>query len=98
MLFAVVFKDKPGQGALRAQQLQAHVRWLDDNRDWVLVGGSLREAPDDTPLGGLWVVEAESRNSVMERMATDPFWICGLRESVLVYHWNKAFPSRRVPV
>lgn len=98
MLFVVVFKDKPGQGALRDQQLHAHVRWLDDNRDWVLVGGSLREAPEDTPLGGLWVVEAESKSSVMDRMATDPFFNCGLRESVQVYHWNKAFPSRRVPV
>lgn len=98
MLFAVVFKDKPGQAALRAQHLEAHVRWLDENRDWVLVGGSLREAPEVTPLGGLWIVEAESRRSVMEGMASDPFFTCGLRESVMVYHWNKAFPSRRVPV
>lgn len=98
MRFAVIFADKPGQAALRAHQLEAHVRWLDDNRDWVLVGGSLRDAPQDTPLGGLWIVEAESKDAVMAGMATDPFFTCGLRESVQVLHWNKAFPTRHVPV
>lgn len=98
MLFAVIFRDRPGQGDLRAQQLQAHLRWLDENRVWVLVGGSLREAPQETPIGGLWVVEAESRQAVLESMQSDPFLICGLRESVQILHWNKAFPSRQVPV
>lgn len=98
MRFAVIFKDKPGQGALRAQQLQSHLRWLDENREWVLVGGSLREAPEETPIGGLWVVEAESRQAVQERMQSDPFLVCGLRESVQILQWNKAFPSRQVPI
>ena len=98
MRFAVIFRDRPGQGDLRAQQLQAHLRWLDENRDWVLVGGSLREAPQETPIGGLWVVEAESRQDVQQRMQSDPFMTCGLRESVQILHWNKAFASRLVPV
>ena len=29
MLFAVLFTDKPGQGALGAAQLAAHIAWLD---------------------------------------------------------------------
>ena len=28
MLFAVLFTDKPGHGALRTQHLQAHVDWV----------------------------------------------------------------------
>jgi uncharacterized protein YciI len=98
MRFAVIFDDRPGQGALREQHLQAHLLWLDENRDWVLVGGSLRETPEQTPLGGLWIVEAESRQAVQERIKSDPFLACGLRAGVQILHWNKAFPSRQVAV
>ncbi len=98
MRFAVIFRDKAGQGDLRAQHLQAHLAWLEENRDWVLVAGSLREVPEATPTGGLWVVEAGSRAQVQAWMQTDPFWANGLRESVQILHWNKAFPSRQVPV
>ena len=90
MLFAVLFTDKPGQGALRAQHLQAHIDWVADHQDTVLVAGSLRHEPQDVPRGGLWIVETESKQAVHELMVTDPFWTCGLRQSVEVLHWSKA--------
>ena len=98
MLFAVIFRDKPGYGDIRAQHLDAHIRWLEENKTSVLVGGSLRESPEKVPLGGLWVVEAQSKQAVHDLMASDPFFTCGLRQGIEVLHWNKAFPSRRVPV
>lgn len=90
MLFAVLFTDKPGQGALRTQHLQAHIDWVADHQDTVLVAGSLRHEPQDVPRGGLWIVEAESKQAVHDLMVTDPFWTCGLRQSVEVLHWSKA--------
>lgn len=33
MLFAVLFTDKPDHGALRAQHLDAHVRWVARHQD-----------------------------------------------------------------
>ena len=66
MLFAVLFTDQPGHGALRAAHLQAHVDWVYANRSWVLVAGSLRHEPGDVPKGGLWVVEAASKAEVFE--------------------------------
>ncbi|WP_022981672.1 hypothetical protein [Ideonella sp. B508-1] len=36
MLFAVLFTDKPGQGALRAEQLQAHIDWVNRHKATVL--------------------------------------------------------------
>lgn len=42
MLFAVIFTDKPDHGALRAENLDAHVRWVAEHQDQVLVAGSLR--------------------------------------------------------
>jgi len=90
MLFAVLFTDKPHHGALRAEHLAAHIDWVDLHKDVVLVAGSLREEPQQVPRGGLWVVEAPSKEAVFELMKTDPFWTCGLREKVEVLHWGKA--------
>jgi uncharacterized protein YciI len=98
MLFAVILHDKLGQGALRAKLLPEHLYWLDRHSGEVLVAGSLRQEPDDVPLGGLWVVEAECKEKVVALMQSDPFFISGLRESYDVLHWSKAFPDRRVPV
>jgi len=98
MLFAVRFEDHAGRAAVRSAHLDAHIAWLDRHRDVVLVGGSLRRNPGETPIGGLWIVEAESAEAVTALIAGDPFWTAGLRRSVEVLHWSKAFPERRVPV
>jgi uncharacterized protein YciI len=90
MLFAVFFKDRSGQSALRAEHLQAHIDWVAEHQNTVRVAGSLREEPGQTPKGGLWIVDAPSKDSVHQLMQSDPFWICGLRESVEVLHWSKA--------
>jgi len=98
MLFVVIFTDKPGCGELRATHLQDHIAWVDAHKDWVLVAGSLREEPTDTPRGGLWVVEAESRESVFELMKSDPFYACGLRQDVEVLYWSKALQHHKTLV
>ena len=94
MLFAVIFTDRPHQGALRAKHLQAHIDWVAAHADTVRVAGSLRDAPDQVPQGGLWIVEAPSKDSVHQLMQTDPFWTCGLREKVQVLHWSEALAQQ----
>ena len=94
MLFAVIFTDRPGQGALRSQHLQAHIDWVAAHQDQVRVAGSLREETGQVPKGGLWIVDAPSKTAVHDLMQTDPFWTCGLRESVEVLHWSKALDQR----
>lgn len=90
MLFAVLFTDRPDQGALRSAHLQAHIDWLALHQAHVRVAGSLREEPGQVPEGGLWIVEAESKDFVYRLMQSDPFWIVGLRQGVRVLHWSKA--------
>ena len=90
MLFAFLFTDKPDHGALRSEFLQVHIDWVNQNKAVVLVAGSLRTELHDTPKGGLWIVQAVSKASVTQIMATDPFYTCGLRQSIEVLHWSKA--------
>ena len=98
MLFAVLFTDKPGHGAMRAEHLHAHIDWVDQNKGQVLVAGSLRNEPHEVPKGGLWVVEAESKTAVFELMKTDPFYTCGLRQGIEVLYWSKALQDHKALV
>jgi uncharacterized protein len=98
MLFAVNFVDRADRLAVRQQYLPDHLRWLDTNREHVLVAGSLRQDPGAAPIGGLWIVEAPSQAYLEALLESDPFWIHGLRESRTILHWSKAFPDRKVLV
>lgn len=98
MLFAIIFTDKPSHGPLRTRHLQAHLAWVLANKDTILVAGSLRRDLPDVPLGALWIVEAASKESVLQLIETDPFYASGLRQSIEVLHWSEALPESRVLV
>jgi hypothetical protein len=98
MLFVVRFTDDPSRLHVRNELLPAHLQWLEQHREAILVAGSLRHEPDSSPVGAFWVVEAPSKAAVEELFLTDPFWIHGLRKSVELLHWSKAFPERTVLV
>lgn len=92
-LYAVRFHDKPGAGELRRQLLQAHLEWVAAHQDQVRVAGSLRDTPDGTPVGGLWVVRAPDKATVEALIATDPFTTGGLRAAWDIHYWSKALPQ-----
>jgi uncharacterized protein YciI len=98
MLFIVQFEDKPGVAELRQKLMSEHFSFLDRRKDKVLVAGSVREIPSDLPLGGLWIVEAENEAEVRDVFKDDPFWVNGMRASVRINRWVKAFPDRKTPV
>ena len=94
MLFLIRFTDKPDTFALRQRLLPAHIAWLAERRDTVLVAGSLRADASAAPIGGAWAVEVDSRATAETVYLTDPFWVHGLRESVEIMVWSKALPER----
>ncbi len=96
MLFAVIFTDKPDQAALRASLLAAHIEWLEHHKDLIPIGGSLRTELGQTPKGGLWIAEAESKEILEKLISTDPFYTAGLRASFEILHWSKANAERKV--
>ena len=98
MLFIAQFEDKQGVAELRQKLLEEHFAFLDRQKDKVLVAGSVREIPSDKPLGGLWIIEAENEEEVREIFKDDPFWVNGLRASVRINRWAKAFPDRKTLV
>ena len=98
MLFVIRFTDLAGKQAVRREHLQAHIEWLDQRRDSILVAGSLRKSAEEDPGGALWIVEADSKPDLPELFESDPFWVHGLRESFEILHWSKAFPDEKTPI
>ncbi len=98
MLFIVRFSDKAESISTRQKFLSAHLDWLEQHQNVVLVAGSLRADMDTAPVGGLWVVEAQSKAEVESMFLTDPFWVQGIRQGFEILHWSKAFPERLVPI
>ncbi len=96
MLFVILFKDKAHQSELRSRLLPEHIAWLEQHKDKIPVGGSLRKTPEDLPQGGMWLAEAESKQEIESLLKTDPFFVQGLRESYEILHWSKANPARKV--
>jgi hypothetical protein len=98
MLFIARFTDKPNMGELREKLFPAHLKWLDENQKHVLVPGSLRPDVDEASVGGLWIIEADSKAQVEQLFQGDPFFANGLRAKVEIYFWKKAFEDRKVSI
>jgi uncharacterized protein YciI len=96
MLFVARFTDKPGLDERRAELLEAHFKWLDENRDKVIIAGSLRPDVGGPSLGGLWIIEANSKAEAEQVYQTDPFFANGLRANVDLFHYVKANAERKV--
>ena len=95
MLFAVFFTDDPTHADARGQHMSAHLAFLESNAARVLAAGPLRDGEDTGFSGGLWLVEAASREAVEQLYRQDPFWPTGLRRSVRVYEWTQVFADGR---
>ncbi len=95
MLFVARFTDKPGIAERREELLQDHFDWL-ANADKVRLAGSLRSDVGGDSLGGLWIIEADSKEDAEAVYQTDPFFANGLRANVELYHYVKANAERKV--
>lgn len=97
MLFLVRFTDQPNSSGLRKEKLKEHLAWLKKHKDQIPAAGSLREDDDSAPVGGCWVVEAETKEAVDSLIQTDPFCMAGLREKIEILHWSLAFGNNEIP-
>ena len=97
MLFVVqfedVYADHPERLPERGQHMPAHLAFLARHEDRLIAAGALRPAEDAAPTGGIWIVNAPGKADAEALLHQDPFWIAGLRKSVRVSHWARAFWS-----
>ncbi len=97
MLFIVQFEDvyaeQPERLPERAEHMAGRLAFLARPGNQVVASGALRASAEGVPTGGIWIVNAVSKAAVEALCKDDPFWKAGLRKSVQVSHWAKAYWS-----
>jgi hypothetical protein len=90
--YVVIFTDKsdPALKSVRTEHSEDHFAYLAAHADEIVIAGGLRETPDGWPMGGLWVVMAESEERVRHLAEDDPYFKLGLRQGYVVRVWGKA--------
>jgi hypothetical protein len=96
MLFIISFEDHADRLHIREQEMANHKQFLVQNEDKILGAGSLRDAPDDRPVGAMWIVKADDRVAAEAVFQSDPFWVKGLRKSYKILRWAKAIERERL--
>ena len=91
MIYAVLFEDDDSRADMRAKHMAAHLAFLESNAGNIHAAGPLADTADDSPAGGLWLVEADGPQAVRDLIETDPFWPTGLRKSIRVLQWTQVF-------
>lgn len=91
MIYAVLFEDDDSHANMRAKHMAEHLAFLKKYAGNIQAAGPLADTEDDSPAGGLWLVEAGSPLAVRDMIEADPFWPTGLRKSIRVLRWTQVF-------
>ncbi len=97
MFVAMIYDDR-SRWRVRKEQMRAHLDYLEREKDRILVAGTLRDDPNERPKGAMWIIEAPDKEEAESVCKSDPFFTGGLRKSISVQYWSKAFPDRKTPV
>ncbi|SDN22289.1 YciI family protein [Polaromonas sp. JS666] len=95
MRWVAIFDDTPGMLAVRREREPLHLAYLRTHESEILAAGGLREAPGGGFVGGLWVLEVESRERAAELVENDPYYVPAHRNYRLLT-WGKALADKQV--
>lgn len=87
--WAVIFDDTPGMLPVRKARGGEHIAYLKKHADRILIGGGLRPVPDAPYMGGLWIVEPETYDEVVDLVLKDPYF-CPEHRKFRILAWGKA--------
>lgn len=88
--WVAIFEDDPQAGWVRDRHDKDHFAYLERNKDKIRLGGGLRPDPGEWYVGGLWVLEVDSREEAVRLCEADPYFTKGLRKSYRLLAWGKA--------
>jgi len=95
MRWIAIFSDMPEMLEIRKERRQDHHSYLRRNETEILIGGGFRSSPDKPLVGGLWVMDVETRQRAVELIENDPYFHPAYRTYSL-YLWGKALEDREV--
>ena len=90
MLYIAICVDKPESVEKRLANRPAHLAYLQSLGAKVKAGGATMADDLKTPTGTMLIFEGESAAEIEAILATDPYALAGLFESVVVKPWRQA--------
>ena len=89
MLFVVYRLDRDdGAQEIRAQTRPLHLEYMKTYSGLVKAGGPILADDGVTAIGGLMIIDAESREFVEDMVANDPFEKAKLSKTILINQWR----------
>jgi uncharacterized protein YciI len=94
MIYAIHCLDHQGAVNKRLENYEAHKAYLAKGLVKTIISGPLLAEDNDTMIGSLFVVEADSLDQVRDFNANDPFQHAGVWATVNIHPFNKRVDNR----
>jgi uncharacterized protein YciI len=91
MAYVIYTRDKPGRGDIRDGYREAHWAYLESRAEVLWASGGLFEEDGGHAVGGLIIIDVESREKADAFVRGDPFVKADLFERVEVLRWKRSF-------
>jgi len=93
--YIVFFQDREDYADQRQKHMEEHLTFLERNSELIVAAGPLIKSDSGTGAGGMWLVEADDSQDILELIHAAPFWPTGLRKEVNILIWNQVFREGR---
>ena len=91
MLYLLYLEDDPAVSKkIRAEKLEAHLAYLAEHRDIILLGGAMLDDDGVTRVGSAFVVNVANRRQAESFSENEPFRRAGLYASVRIRRMRRA--------
>lgn len=91
MPYAISWMDEPDTAELRLKLRDAHLDYMRGNLGRVLASGGLLDDSGEVGMGGLILLDIDSRQEAEAFVKADPFYTGGVYRSPVITRWRKAF-------
>lgn len=93
MEFVIFCTDKPGHQQVRLDNRPAHVAYLKEHLDHIVMAGPTQTDDGEGMTGSTLIMRFEDRKAAEAFAENDPYNKAGLFESVTIRRWKQVLPA-----
>jgi len=92
MLYVINCEDKPDSLEVRLANREAHLGYLKNFQDHLIMAGPFLDAKEQ-PIGSMLIMDFANERIATDFSAGDPYYLAGLFQSVTIRPWRKTLPA-----
>jgi uncharacterized protein YciI len=93
MLYVLICEDKPDSLDLRLANREKHLAFIGTQGDRIRLAGPMLGNDQETMLGSLFIIDADSADDVAAMNAEDPYTLAGLFGRVTIRPFRQVIPA-----